>query len=104
MKFTITKFLILILIALFFASTNELSDKEAEQNYKSESHSFIETVSYATQSTFNFNIIAQNFASIVLINHQDEIYSGKLHSGNALNYAPPIIKPKIFLDISILLI
>ena len=43
---TSTKYLILILIALFFASTNEVSAKEAEQNFNTENHSFIESANY----------------------------------------------------------
>jgi len=43
MKNSYPKYLILILIALFFASTNELDPGEAAQNYAAESHSFIQT-------------------------------------------------------------
>ncbi|MFZ0452143.1 MAG: hypothetical protein WCE54_13245 [Ignavibacteriaceae bacterium] len=38
-----SKYLILFLIALFFASTNELDKKEAEQHYTTEFHLFIQT-------------------------------------------------------------
>lgn len=41
-----TKYFILILIALFFTSTTELCDKEAEQNYNTENHTFIVTDNY----------------------------------------------------------
>lgn len=41
MKADKIKYLTLILIALFFASTNELSAKEAEQNFNTESHTFL---------------------------------------------------------------
>lgn len=41
------KYLVIILIALFFASTNELSAKEAAQNYNTENHSFIESANFS---------------------------------------------------------
>ncbi len=53
MKRNFSKYLILILAALFFASTNEMDAKEAEQNYKTESHSFIES------DNFNQNILSE---------------------------------------------
>ncbi len=41
MKINLTKYLALILLALFFISTNELNAKEAEQNFRAETHIFI---------------------------------------------------------------
>ena len=41
MKVDKIKYLTLFLLAVFFASTNELSAKEAEQNFSFESHIFL---------------------------------------------------------------
>ena len=102
MKLPITKYLILILIALFFASTNELSAKEARENYNSESHNFIETAKYdAKVSVFN-NLDIKSFFSNAFINHHWYNYSVNLLPGFTLNFFSPSFKPKIYLDISIL--
>ena len=96
------KYLVIILIALFFASTNELSAKEAAENYNSESHNFIETVNYAALDSFNYNLIVKNLSSNAFINQHDYNYHLNLLPGFFLNFIMPSIKPKIYLDISIL--
>ncbi len=96
------KYLIMILIALFFASTNELSAKEAEQNYNSESHSFIETVNFTAQDSFNKNLIIKSFSLFAFINNYDFNYPANLLHGFDLTFILPHVKPKIYLDNSIL--
>lgn len=102
MQMNKAKYWILFLIALFLVSTNELSAKEAEQNYNSESHNFIEIVSYTSQDSFNFNLTARYFSSVAFVDNHDCNYSGNLLSDFALNFFFPSFKPKIYLDISIL--
>ncbi len=100
MKLNKTKYLILILIAIFFASTNELSAKEAGQNYNTESHSFIETGSYVLILSKD---LTKTFHAFPFVNHPGTC-SGFLNflSGHSSQNIPPLISNHRYLDNSIL--
>ena len=103
MKSNKTKYLILILIALFFASTNELSAKEAEQNFNTESHSFIETDNYVLIVSLD---VHQNTKTFVILPFSSQQECTNSHF-NLLSECPqkfiiPFIRKDLYLDISIL--
>ncbi len=106
MKSYKSKYLILILIALFFSSTNEICAKEAEQNFNIESHSFIETANYSLISSIdklkNNNKKLFNPDSF-LTSHDSYCinYSGS-YRFSALKSLPKIFHNNIYIDISIL--
>jgi len=106
MKSNKSKYLILILIALFFASTNEVCAKEAELNYNAENHSFVETINYSLiasidrQKDNNKNhftaypfVISPGF---YCNNYFDSLYN------NQLKFLPQVFRKDLYLDISIL--
>ncbi|MCL5030887.1 MAG: hypothetical protein M1480_17915 [Bacteroidetes bacterium] len=105
MKLNKTKYLILILIAIFFASTNELSAKEVEQNYNIESHAFLETGNYVLSVSYGEqqkNSI-KAFTNFLLINHPD--YSNNyfnLLSAHPQKFLSSFIYKDLYLDLSIL--
>jgi|GEM_PF-5722038 len=105
MKNNFSKYLILMLVALFFASTNELSAKEAEHNYESESHFFIDSGNYS------LNIPCGNFQKDLTKTFYDFSFANsQIYYNNCYNlltkfsslFAPlPAAKDR-YLDISVL--
>ena len=103
MKSNKTKYLILILIALFFASTNELNAKEAEQNINTESHSFIETDNYVLRVSLDVHQDTKTFVSLPFPSHQKYTNSNfNLLSECSQKFISPFIRKDLYLDISIL--
>jgi hypothetical protein len=99
-----TKFLILILIGLFFASTAELSAKEAEQNYNSENHTFIETANYSLISSIDKqkNNCKKHFTAYQFVTSPDfycNIYLDSSYT-NRLKFLPQFFREDIYLDVS----
>ena len=93
------------MITLFFASTNELCAKEAEQNYNTESHSFLKTVNYSLSISFD-NIQKDWTKTFHAFSFAD--YPGTCSSflnflagHHSKNISPPISKHR-YLDNSIL--
>lgn len=102
-----TKYLIFILVALFFASTSELSEKESERNYKTENHAFITTDNFVLSI---HDIVFQNFKSKkfaaspsfnYLVNFN---YDFKYYPKRYLISIPPLIAQAVYLNNSTLLI
>jgi hypothetical protein len=103
MKSNKTKYLILILIALFFASTNELSAKEAEQNFNTESHSFIETDNYVLRVSLDVHQNTKTFVTQPFSSHKECTNSYfNLLSECPQKFIIPFIRKDLYLDISIL--
>lgn len=99
-----TKYLILILIGLFFASINELSAKEAEQNYNSENHAFIETANYSLISLVDKqkNNYKKHFTTYQFITSPDFYCDICFDSSyaNRLKFLQQFFRGNIYLDIS----
>ena len=106
MKSNFPKYLILILIVLFFASTNEIDAKEAEQNYKTECHSFIESINY--NQTFPKKRRENNsskYISFFPLDNFQECRSANLRFTSYIKhikFLPQFFAKDIFLDISVL--
>ena len=106
MKSNFTKYLILILIALFFASTNEIDAKEAEQNYKTECHSFIESINYNltfpkkrrenNSSKYISFLPLDNFQECLSLNLSLTSYT------KHIKFIPQFFSKDIYIDISVL--
>ncbi len=104
MKNNFSKYLILVLIALFFASTSEVCTKEAEMNYKTERHSFLDTGSYTLNiSRDNFqNDLTKAFHAFSFADYPGTCSSLNFLPGLILKNAPPLISKHRYLDNSIL--
>ncbi len=105
MKFSITKYLILILIAFFFASTNELSAKEAEHYYFTESHSFLDTGNYTLNISFDKfqKDLTKTFHAFSSINYPDTCISLiNLLALHRIKNISPLISNPIYLENSTL--
>ena len=107
MRLNNTKYLVLVFIALFLASTNEVCSKEAEMNYKLESHSFIESDKYYLAVLSDENeiflisdsfTVFHNFYNYCSFNILSKSYP------NHLRFLPKYFSQKKYLDISVLLI
>lgn len=98
------KYLILILIALFFSSTNEICAKEAEQNYNIENHTFIETSNYSLfysgdkQKNNCKNIFTTN-QFITSLDFYCNICLDSTYT-NRLKFLPQFFRENIYLDVS----
>lgn len=99
------KYLILILIALFFTSTNEICAKEAEQNYNVENHSFLETANYSLISSIDKlkNNCRKHFTPDSFLKSPDFYYN---HCNDSFSYSelkplPKIFHNKLYIGISI---
>jgi len=105
MKLNKAKYIILILIALFFASTNEVCAKEAEQNYNTESHSFIDTGNYTLNISYNNfkKDLTNTFHANPCVNYPG-IYNSFFNflPGHPLRDIPLSISNQRYLDNSIL--
>jgi len=106
MKSNKTKYLIIILIALFFASTNELDAKESEQNYNTENHSFVETSNAYIKTSINKqeNNYNKNFLPDLFLLTPDNYWNICFDSSYShhLKFLPQFFRKKIYIDISIL--
>ncbi|MCL6100587.1 MAG: hypothetical protein M1391_18670 [Bacteroidetes bacterium] len=101
-----TKYLSLILIALFFASTNELSAKEAEQNYNIENHSFIETANYSLISSIdklkdNYKKHFPAYPFVISHSFYCNNYFDSLNTSQ-LKFLPQFFRKNLYIYISIL--
>jgi len=106
MKLNKTKYLIIILIALFFASTNEVCAKEAELNYNAENHSFVETVNYSLIASIDKqkDNYKKHFPAYPFVMSPDfyfNIYFDSLNN-NRLKFLPQFFHNNLYLDLSIL--
>ena len=106
MKSNKTKYLIIVLIALFFASTNELDARESEQNYNIENHSFVETSNSYIKASIdkqenNYN---KNFFPDLFLLSPDNYWNICFDSSysNYLDFLPQFFRQKIHLEISVL--
>lgn len=99
------KYLILILIAFFFSSTNEICAKEAQQNYNVESHSFLETANYSLISSIDKhkNNYQKLFTPDSFFTSPDFYYNKSFvsYSYSELKAFPQIFHNNIYIDISI---
>lgn len=106
MKNNFSRYLIFVLIALFFASINELSAKEAEQNYNAESHSFIESVNFSLSIPIDKqkDNCKKHFPGYPFVISPDFYYNNYFDSlyANQLKFLPQFFHNNLYIDISIL--